>query len=113
MFLLDTILLSPLTGLVSIARKLQEAVEAERGNRRDQLMAELSRLHLAIEAEEIDEAEFNRREGELLDALDALDAAAAPVDQAPEVRGGGAGNAVREPGSPGIGTGSDKDPGGA
>jgi len=71
MFILDSILLAPLKGLVWLGEKLDEIAEKEltdEGLIKEQLMA----LQLRFELDEISEQEYNRKEQELLDRLDAI-----------------------------------------
>ena len=71
MFILDDILLSPLKGLVWIAEKIDEVAEGElsdEGKRMDKLME----LQMRFELDEIEEDEYNKRESELLERMDAV-----------------------------------------
>jgi len=71
MFLIDSILLAPLKGVVWLAEKLNEMTEKElsdTGRIKEELMA----LQLQFELDEITEQEYNEREKELLDRLDAI-----------------------------------------
>lgn len=69
MFLIDDILLSPLKGLVGVAKILQkQAYEQlyDPGKIREELMA----LQLQFELDEIDEEEYNQKEKDLLERLE-------------------------------------------
>ena len=69
MFLIDDILLAPLKGVVFLAEKINEIIEKEmsdEGTIKERLMA----LQLKFELDEIDEAEYDRREDELLKLLE-------------------------------------------
>lgn len=83
MFLLDDLLLAPLKNLAAVCRKVHEAAEQElEGQERNSLQA-LTELYQQLEMREIDEAECDRREAQLLRRLDAL-------------RGGGARREAKE-----------------
>lgn len=69
MFLIDSILLAPLKGVIFIAKKINEVVEKEtsdEGAIKEKLMA----LQLKFEMDEIDEEEYDKREDELLKLLE-------------------------------------------
>jgi hypothetical protein len=71
MFLLDSILLAPLKGVIWIGQKLGDMAQTEltdKGRIKEELMA----LQLQFELDEINEQEYDRREKELLDRLDAI-----------------------------------------
>jgi hypothetical protein len=71
MFLIDSILLAPLKGVIWLGEKLSEIAEKElsdTGRIKEELMA----LQLRFELDEINEQEYNEREKELLDRLDAI-----------------------------------------
>jgi hypothetical protein len=71
MFLLDDILLAPLKSVIWLGRKLNEVAEKElydEGRIKEELMA----LQLQFELDEISEQEYEKREEELLDRLDAI-----------------------------------------
>jgi len=71
MFILDSILLAPLRGLVWLGEKLDEIAQREltdEGLIKEQLMA----LQLRFELHQISEQEYNKKEQELLDRLDAI-----------------------------------------
>jgi len=71
MFLVDSILLAPLKGVVWLGEKLNEMAEKELsddGRIKEELMA----LQLKFELDEITEQEYNEKEKELLDRLDAI-----------------------------------------
>jgi len=65
------ILFAPITGLTWIAEQLQERVDAEM-NVKENLQKELLALQLAFDMGEVEEAEFETREEELLLALQAI-----------------------------------------
>ena len=71
MFLLDDILLAPLKSVIWLGRKLNEVAEKElydEGHIKEELMA----LQLQFELDEISEKEYDKKEEELLDRLDAI-----------------------------------------
>ncbi|MFZ4549132.1 MAG: gas vesicle protein GvpG [Bacteroidales bacterium] len=68
MFLIDDILLAPLKGVLFLAEKINEVIEKEtsdEGTIKERLMS----LQLKFEMDEIDEAEYDKREDELLKLL--------------------------------------------
>jgi hypothetical protein len=71
MFLLDSILLAPLKGVVWLGEKLNEIAEHElsdEGRIKEELMA----LQLQFELDQIDEQEYDQKEQKLLARLDAV-----------------------------------------
>lgn len=71
MFLLDTILLSPLKGVVWLSRKINEVADQELndvGHIKEGLIA----LQTQLELDEITEQEYIEKERDLLDRLDRL-----------------------------------------
>jgi cytochrome c-type biogenesis protein CcmH/NrfG len=80
MILIDRILLAPIFGTVWIARKIQEAVSAEQEAESEALTDQLSELYMQLETGRISEEEFDAREAELLDRLDALEGQEEPAD---------------------------------
>jgi len=71
MFLIDSILLAPLKGVIWMGQKLGDMAQKElsdKGRIKEELMA----LQLRFELEEINEEEYDKRETELLDRLDAI-----------------------------------------
>ena len=71
MFILDDILLSPIKGFISLAKKINEIAENEVSDE-GKLMDELMKLQLQFELDEIEEDEYNKREAEILDRMDEL-----------------------------------------
>jgi Gas vesicle protein G len=70
-FLIDSILLAPLKGVVWMGQKLNDMAQEEiwdEGRIKDELM----RLQLQFELDEISAEEYDRKEEELLDRLDAI-----------------------------------------
>ncbi len=72
MFLLDDLLMSPLKGFVFIAEKIREAALAANEAEAGAVTKQLSELYGALERGEISEEEFDEREEELLERLEAL-----------------------------------------
>lgn len=72
MLLIDDILFSPLHGLLWIARKVDEALDQEQEKEEEQLKTRLQELYQRLEAGQLAEEEFEAREAELLDRLDAI-----------------------------------------
>ena len=73
MFLIDTILMAPLNGMIFIAKKINEVVQKEtsdEGTIKERLMA----LQMKFEMDEIGEAEYDEREDELLRLLENIKA---------------------------------------
>jgi hypothetical protein len=71
MFLLDSILLAPLKGVIWIGQKLNDVAQREiwdEGHVKEELM----QLQLQFELDEISEQEYNKKEEELLAKLDAI-----------------------------------------
>ena len=71
MFLLDDILLAPLKGVIWLGKKVNEVGEKklyDEGSIKEELMA----LQLQFELDEINEQEYDQKEKELLDRLDAV-----------------------------------------
>jgi len=71
MFLIDSILLAPLNGIIWLADKINEAAEAEL-NDDGKIKGELMQLQLKLELDEISEEDYQEREKELLARLDAI-----------------------------------------
>jgi hypothetical protein len=71
MFLLDSILLAPLHGVVWLGRKLNDLAEQEL-NDPGRIKEELMALQMQFEMDEISEQEYTEKERDLLDRLDRL-----------------------------------------
>ncbi len=71
MFLIDSILLAPLKGVVWMGQKLSDMAQDELCDE-GRIKEELMRLQVQLELDQISEQEYDRREGELLDRLDAV-----------------------------------------
>ncbi|OHB78563.1 MAG: gas vesicle protein GvpG [Planctomycetes bacterium RBG_16_55_9] len=71
MFLIDSLLLAPLKGVVWLGEKLNEIAEKEQ-NDTGCIKEELMALQLKLDMDEITEQEYDEKEKELLDRLDAI-----------------------------------------
>ena len=71
MFLLDSILLAPLKGVIWMGEKLGDMAQKELSDK-GRIKEELMRLQLQFELDEISQAEYDQKENELLDRLDAI-----------------------------------------
>ena len=72
MVLVDDLLKLPFTGLVWIARQVQNAAQEELANETESVTAELSDLYMRLETGRISEEEFAGEEKTLLDRLDRM-----------------------------------------
>jgi hypothetical protein len=72
MLILDDILLFPFRSMLWLFRELHNAAEEELASEAEAITAELSELYMMLETGRITEAEFEAREKELLDRLDAI-----------------------------------------
>lgn len=74
MLLVDDLLAAPMKGILWVFKEIHKAATEEQRARREQIMADLSALYVALEQGEITDDVFDEREQALLDELDALDA---------------------------------------
>lgn len=72
MLVADDILLFPINGVLWIFNEIYNAVDQELHDESDAITMHLQELYAMLEAGEITEAEFDSREAELLDQLDAI-----------------------------------------
>lgn len=72
MLLVDDLLLAPLSGFLWVVEKVHDAAREEMAHEADAITEELRQLYLMLEAKQIAEADFDARERELLDRLDAI-----------------------------------------
>jgi len=70
--LVDDLLLAPLSGLLWVVEKVHDAAREEMAHEADAITEELRQLYLMLEAKQIAEADFDDRERQLLDRLDAV-----------------------------------------
>jgi gas vesicle protein GvpG len=73
-FLIDTVLLSPIDGVVWVAEKIRDAAREQAVVDAESLTEELRCLYLELEGGRITEEQFAEHEQTLLDRLDALQA---------------------------------------
>ena len=71
MFLLDDILLAPIKGLAAVCQKVHDAAQEDLADQEKAVLATLAELHQQLDGGWIAEADFNARECELLDRLEA------------------------------------------
>lgn len=72
MLLVDDLLLAPVRGLLWVVEKVHDAAREEMAHEEDAITEELRQLYLMLESKQIAEADFDARERELLDRLDAI-----------------------------------------
>ncbi len=72
MGLFKEIVLLPVAPLRTVVWTMQQALDAAERQHADNIRAELIALERALQEGELSEAEFDRREDELLDQLDSL-----------------------------------------
>ena len=72
MFLIDNILMAPVSGVMYIFREIQAAAEAEAVKNADALRTQLSELYAMLESGRITSDQFDAKEKELLDILDGI-----------------------------------------
>lgn len=70
--MLGRLLMSPLNGLVFVARKIDEAVQQELEREKGAIMNRLQVLHAALESGTMTSEEFEAEEERLLDRLERL-----------------------------------------
>jgi hypothetical protein len=78
MFLLDDILLAPIKGLAAVCKKVHDAAQEDLADQEKAVMATLSELHQQLDAGCIADTDFDARESELLDRLEACQQARNP-----------------------------------
>ncbi len=86
MLLVDDLVLAPGKFVLWIIRQVHEAAREELSGERQRVTAELGRLHGLLESGRISEAQFDLRERELLDRLDALEEQLAGTEQGADAR---------------------------
>ena len=72
MFLIDDILLAPIKGITWIAEKIRDMALEELEDTPEKLQRELLDLQMALEIEEITEKEYEKKEKDILERLEAL-----------------------------------------
>ena len=73
MFLIDNLLLLPMTGALSLVHAIESAAQEETAKSADALRAELTELYRMLETGRVSSDEFDAREKELLDRLDTIE----------------------------------------
>jgi hypothetical protein len=85
MFLIDNLLLLPMTSTLRLVRAIESATQEETAKSADALRAELTELYRMLETGGISSDEFDAREAQLLDRLDTIESrqleAEAPVNK--------------------------------
>ena len=71
-FLIDDILLAPVKGVIWIAEKVRKMALEELEDTPEKLQRELLDLQMALEAEQITEAEYEKKEKDILERLESL-----------------------------------------
>jgi len=71
MFLIDSILLAPLKGVIWMGQKLSDMAQKELSDK-GRIKEELMRLQMQFELDEISRQEYDQKEKELLDRLDTI-----------------------------------------
>jgi len=71
-FLIDDILLFPVKGVIWIGKKIRDMALEELEDTPEKLQRELLDLQMALEAEQITEAEYQKKEKDILERLEAL-----------------------------------------
>lgn len=81
MLVVDDILFSPYRGLLWLFKEIHNAALEEVEGEATRIRNELTNLYMMLETGEIDEEEFDHREGPLLDRLDEIEAEEAEDDE--------------------------------
>jgi len=72
MFLIDDVLLAPVSGVMYIFREIQAAAEKEAVKNAEGLRTQLAELYAMLESGRISSDQFDAKEKELLDQLDGI-----------------------------------------
>lgn len=72
MFLIDNVLLAPVSGVMYVFREIRAAAQAEAAKNADALRAQLAELYGMLESGRISSEQFDAKEKELLDWLDEI-----------------------------------------
>jgi len=72
MFLIDDILLAPVKGIVYLAKKIHELAEEESADTGEKIKRELLDLQMLFETDQISEEEYQKKEKDILERLEAL-----------------------------------------
>lgn len=84
MLIVDDILLFPFRRLLWIFREIHNAAQQGLVDEAETITVDLSELYMMLETGRISESEFEAREKELLDRLDALQERASRIEEEPE-----------------------------
>ena len=76
MFIVDKLLMSPVTGVLWIMKELHKHVQQEQAQESDRLTAKLSELYMLLETNQLSPEDFDAQESEILDRLDEIQAKA-------------------------------------
>ena len=76
MFIVDKLLMSPVTGVLWIMKELHKHVQQEQAQESDRLTAKLSELYMLLETKQLSEEDFDAQESAILDRLDEIQAKA-------------------------------------
>ena len=71
-FLIDDILLAPIKGIIWIAEKVRDMAAEELEDTPEKLQRELLDLQMTLEAEQITEMEYQKKEKDILDRMEVL-----------------------------------------
>lgn len=71
-FLIDDILLAPINGMIWLSKQIRDKVEEQLEDTPEKLQRELLDLQMALEIEEITEAEYEKEEKDILERIEAL-----------------------------------------
>jgi hypothetical protein len=71
MFLLDDILLAPIKGLAMICQKVHQAAQEDLERQEKEIMGALAELHQLMDLGQIGDDDFDLRESDLLNRLEA------------------------------------------
>ena len=88
MLIIDDILFAPVRGMLSVFQELYKAAQDEHAGQEEDIRTELTELYMMLETHRITEDEFNAREKELLDRLEAFQSGNTPSGEEPESGGG-------------------------
>lgn len=72
MFIIDDILLSPIKGLLYIFKEIEKIAKEEKEDTAEKLKKELLEAQMLFEIDQITEEEYNKREKNILERLNAL-----------------------------------------
>lgn len=104
MFLIDTLFLMPVRGVMAVFQEIQKAAQQDVANEAEAIRTQLAESYMLLETGRMTEEEFEDREKELLDRLDVIEARdsdeaeeeeeASAADEEPEEEDGEKGDAA-------------------